>query len=110
MTLLGQVEGWKLWLDDQIDDSATPDRHVPIGYEGARSTVEAQKLVNFLGPPAFMDLDHDLGGDDTCRVFLRWLADTHPESIPEYHVHSANPLAKEWVDSFMSSWKRSLDL
>lgn len=99
---------WKLWLDDQMSDPATPKRHAPEGFVGAPSTKKAICLVKKLGPPCFVDLDHDLGENDTCKDFLRWLADNYWENIPEWAVHSANPLAYDWVSSFMVSWRKSL--
>ncbi len=101
----------KLWIDDQLDDPSTPNRHTPKGFLGARSTAEAIALVEEHGPPEFMDLDHDLGGDDRVMVFLRWLSEQHPEGpVPKYRVHSENCVGGPAIDSFMSSWLRSLAL
>lgn len=101
----------KLWIDDQLDDPATPNRHTPEGFLGARSTAEAIALVEQHGMPDFMDLDHDLGGDDRVMVFLRWLADRYPDGpVPRYRYHSENCVGWPAIDSFMSSWLRSLRL
>lgn len=91
----------RLFLDDLRD--APPD------FTVARSTVEALQLVQTQWP-VFMSLDHDLGGDDTTMVFLRRLVNeiwdgTQP--IPEYVVHSANPVGRLNIISFMESWKKS---
>lgn len=91
----------RLFLDDLRD--APPD------FTVARSTVEALQLVQNQWP-TFMSLDHDLGGDDTTMVFLRRLVNeiwdgTQP--IPEYVVHSANPVGRLNIISFMESWKKS---
>ncbi len=101
----------KLWIDDQLDDPHTPLRHTPPGFLGARSTDEAVKLVEEHGLPEYMDLDHDLGGDDRVMVFLRWLSETFPDGpVPKYRVHSENCVGRPAIDSFMSSWVRSLKL
>lgn len=100
---------WKLWVDDQLDDPETPNRHIPEGFLGAASTEEAKELVTFKGVPDFMDLDHDLGGNDTVMAFLRWLSNTYPDGpVPEYRVHSQNPNGIMNVISYLDSWKRSL--
>ncbi len=105
--------GWKLWLDDQLDDPETPNRHVPNGFVGAKSSQAACYEIGFYsyaGPPEFMDLDHDLGGHDTAMEFLKFLQvllDKTQEPIPEYKVHSANPVGRDNIISFMESWKKS---
>jgi hypothetical protein len=100
---------WKLWLDDQLDDPERPRRHTPDGFVGARSTEEAKELVLARGLPSFMDLDHDLGGDDKVMGFLRWLSDMYPDGpVPEYLIHSENPEGRKNIQAFLSSWKRSL--
>lgn len=101
---------WKLWLDDQINDPNTQARWVPVGMIGAESTARAIELVNELGVPGFIDLDHDLGGDDTAKVFLKWLSANYPNGpVPEYNIHSANGPGAEWLASYLDSWKRSLE-
>ena len=103
---------WNLWLDDQcreLLDENVPGvfvRPIPRGYIGCASTDEAIAMVEELGPPEFMDLDHDLGGDDNAMKFLRWLSDNHFHSIPDYCVHSRNPVGKENIISFMDTWER----
>jgi hypothetical protein len=101
----------KLWIDDQLDDPNTPNRHTPEGFLGARSTDEAITLVEQHGLPEFMDLDHDLGGDDRVMIFLRWLSDRYPEGpVPKYRVHSENCVGRPAIESYMSSWVKSLSL
>jgi len=75
----------------------------------ARSTEEAKRIVESVGWPTHLLLDHDLGGDDTTMVFLRWLAyEKHDgEIIPDYTIHSANPVGASNINGFMRSWARS---
>jgi len=102
---------WKLWLDDQLDDPHQPQRQVPEGFLGARSTKEAVELLRKHGPPSFMDLDHDLGRDDRAIDFLHWLYEMFPNGpVPEYNVHSENPVSWGNITSYLESWKRSLAL
>lgn len=98
---------WTLFLDDERSPPITEDV-VTV----ARSSQEAVALVEDLGPPSHVFLDHDLGDDDTSLKFLRWLSQSYPEAIQgmTWTVHSENPVGSENIRSFLDSWKRSLDL
>ena len=111
--------GWCLWLDDLRDPPVEeegggwsfPEGGCTQAWTVARTSEEALSLCESLGFPAYMSLDHDLGGEDTTMVFLgrlvRELWDT--KSLPpDYRVHSANPVGARNIVSFMESWKRSL--
>lgn len=109
---------WKLWLDDQIDDSDAPDRWVPEGFIGAASTAQAITLVGELGPPEYIDFDHDLGTlesgeEDNAKRFCKWLYENYPDNPPDgWRIHSQNrsPDAGGWIDSYLKSWIRSLEM
>lgn len=99
---------YKLFLDDQVDEPGMPNRHLPEGFIAARSTSEAMALVRSKGIPEFISFDHDLGEGDTSTQFIDWLIDTHYDDlVPEYEVHSENPIGKVNIISKMDSWKRS---
>lgn len=92
-----------------IDDIRDPP---PGDWIVVRSTDEALAYVETNGMPAFISFDHDLGGDDTSMVFLRKLVNNlwnGNDDPPDYTVHSANPVGKLNIISFMDSWKKSLD-
>lgn len=102
---------WKLWIDDQIEDPNTPARHIPDGFIGAASSYDAMILVKVKGLPAYIDFDHDLGGEDTSMKFLNKLVEMYPNGpVPEFQVHSQNPIGTRNIISFMNSWKKSLSL
>lgn len=105
-----KTKGWKLYLDDQIFDKETPNRWVLEGYIGASSSDEAKKLVEEKGLPIMIDFDHDLGGDDKATNFLNWLKywalDRGLTEIPQYKIHSANPVGKNNLISLMESWRK----
>lgn len=89
-----------------IDDERTPPESAMVL---ARTLLEAKEIVKKLGLPSLMSLDHDLGGDDTVMHFLHWLAENYyEEGPPEYSIHSANPVGRQNMDSFLKSWKKSL--
>lgn len=109
---------WKLWLDDQKDDLDAPDRLTPEGFIGAASTAEAIELVKQLGPPVYIDFDHDLGllpsgEEDTAKAFCKWLAENHPNSPPKdwmIHTENRSPDSGGWINSYLRSWIRSLEM
>lgn len=95
---------YSLWLDDERDPAkfCDADQHEIVW---AKSSAEALEIVEAYGPPEFLYLDHDLGGDDTSIVFLRKFCLTN--AFVEYRVHSANPVGAANIKSFMESWRRS---
>lgn len=102
---------WKLWIDDQIHDPDTPMRHIPPGYIGAESSYDALILIKIKGIPEYISFDHDLGGEDTTMKFLHKLVELYPNGpVPEYQIHSQNPVGAKNIVSFMYSWKKSLNV
>lgn len=73
----------------------------------AKSSEQAIQNVEVYGMPEMISFDHDLGEEDTSIVFLKWLIENHfSEPIPEYYVHSANPVGKQNIVSLMETWKK----
>ncbi len=102
---------WKLWLDDQLDDKDTPSRWIRPGYIGARSTYDAMILVKVKGLPEYIDFDHDLGHEDTAINFINQLIEIYPNGpVPEYQIHSENPVGAKNIISKMYSWKKSINV
>lgn len=90
----------KLFLDDIRDP---PDDSWIV----ARSSGEALKMCGALWPSQ-LALDHDLGGEDTVMNFLKGLHELCGDrSIPKWTIHSANPVGRLNIESFMNSWERS---
>lgn len=77
----------QLWVDDL--------RTAPIGWVWAKSSAEA---IGMLKVSSFdsISLDHDLGGDDTSRAVVLWMCE-HDLWPPIVHVHTANPVGREWL-------------
>lgn len=99
---------WKLYLDD-VRDPPEP------GWTVVRSSIMAVvKCVQRKELPVMMSLDHDLGEDDNTMRFLKELyvmwedMGADPDKIPDYVVHSANPIGTKNIISYMESWKRSV--
>lgn len=97
---------WKLFLDD-VRDSPDDD-----GWTIARSTAVAIQKILVRGMPKKLSLDHDLGGDDDAMRFLKELyfiweeKGSDPETIPDYVVHSENPVGTQNIISYMETWKK----
>lgn len=99
---------WKLFLDDVRDPTEE-------GYVVARSSIMGVvEITNRNELPEFMSLDHDLGETDNTMKFLKelyciWeMHGSNPEQIPDYVVHSANPIGTENIIAYMESWKKSV--
>lgn len=94
---------WKLWLDDE---RTPPDET----WTWARSSSEAKQLVNGKGIPDRMDLDHDLGEEDTGMVFLKWLIKQDLDGkvsirdCGDVHYHSQNPVGVENMQGLLNSY------
>lgn len=90
-----------------IDDIREPPDY---SYDVVRSTLEAKGYILKYGVPDFISFDHDLGDDDTAFVFVKWLVELDLEEgnwIPddfEFHVHSANPVGKENINSYLNNY------
>lgn len=76
-----------------------------------RSSKEAIDYVKSNGMPEYCSFDHDLGGDDTTMIFLKWLVDhdmNHDgKIIPEtfsYDVHSANPVGVKNISGLLDNY------
>ena len=95
---------YKLFIDDERN---SPDNSWVV----VRSSNQAIDYIKNNGWPEFISFDHDLGGDDTTIVFLKKLINIWDNNkIPEYRVHSANPVGTKNIISFIESWKKSLHL
>lgn len=100
--------GYGLHIDDQWDDPATPNRRPPDNYAVARSSEQAIDHTEAFGVPEKLSLDYDLGYGDTVMVYLRYLTENHYDApIPEYRIHSENPIGRLNIESLMESWRRS---
>lgn len=92
----------KLFIDDERFP-ITDDWYI------VRSSEEAIAWVSQHGMPNEISFDHDLGGEDTSRVFVLWLLDNLAFGntyIPEdftFSVHSQNPIGAEWIKGTMDN-------
>ncbi len=103
---------YKLWIDDQWDEPEMFFRHPPKDYIPASSSLEAIEIINKFGfLPKEISFDHDLGENDTSIIFINYIIENYYNyEIPEYKVHSANPVGKANIISKMESWRKSKEI
>ncbi len=92
---------YKLFIDDE--------RHpVTNDWVVARSSFDAIAHVTEHGIPNEIAFDHDLGGQDTTRNFIKWLIDhiidndLHFPADFKFSVHSQNPIGADWIKHTMT--------
>lgn len=108
---------YNLYIDDirnppTYDTLVTKEGLLVRNWVIARTVGQAATIVRVCGWPTFMSLDHDLGETYTVMQFLHWLAKWGDlvQTPPTYVVHSANPVGRDNIISFMESWKKSMQL
>jgi hypothetical protein len=98
---------YKIFLDDLRIPKTT-------GWTIARNYEEFKTLIIKYGLPTKISFDHDLGdfeqdnektGYSCAKWLVEWCMDNN-KPIPEYNVHSANPVGKENIDSYFKSYEK----
>lgn len=91
-----------------IDDIRVPKS---MGWFIERSSQDAIDFIEDYGCPDYISFDHDLGGDDTAMVVVKWLIekdlDANGNYIPEhfeFNVHSANPVGVQNIEGMLNSY------
>ena len=92
----------KLYLDDI--------RTVPTGYFLVTSYDEFVSFLKEHGLPIFISFDHDLGegktGYDCAKYLVEYCLD-HFKTLPDYKVHSQNPVGKENIEKLLENFKKT---
>ena len=105
---------WFLWLDDERyppECLSHPTPRIAPEWRIARNVADAKWMVERLGIPIYMSLDHDLGDRKfTGMDFVRWLCDHIMENnirVPEgfsYRIHSMNPVGAENMERYLKNF------
>lgn len=85
-----------LYLDDL--------RATPESFERVYSYREFVDFISTHGLPDFISFDHDLGMGETgfeCAKFLVNYCIDHNLKLPDYKVHSQNPVGKENIEKLL---------
>lgn len=83
-----------------VDDLRDPPNDT---WTVARTSDEALTLLHGSEEVTDLSLDHDLGGDDTTRPIVLWLAE-HGGWPATVRVHSANPVGIEWITGMVNRY------
>lgn len=92
----------KLYLDDL--------RPIPNGYIGLRSYAEFVTYITESGLPDFISFDHDLGLEESGYDCAKWLVNYCLDNelrLPQFDVHSKNPVGKENILSLLQNFKKN---
>ena len=90
-----------LYLDDL--------RPTPEGFDRVYSYEEFVDYLERKGLPDFISFDHDLGEDLSgydCAKYLVEYCLTHQLPLPNYQVHSQNPVGKENIERLLENFRR----
>lgn len=90
----------RLFLDDL--------RPIPEGYIGIRSYKEFVTYITDKGLPDFISFDHDLGLEESGYDCAKWLVNyclDYGSRLPQFHVHSQNPVGKINILSLLNNFK-----
>lgn len=110
-------EPYKIFLDDLRETTDVFTGIESVGWKVCRTSSEAVELVTNKGYlPIHIAFDHDLGElkdgtVDTSIKFITWMVNAFLDErikgdIPEYSVHSANPVGVQNIVSKMETWKK----
>jgi len=94
----------KLYLDDL--------RRIPYGFVEIRSYTEFVKYITQYGLPNFISFDHDLGLEESGYDCAKWLVNyclDSNERLPDFVVHSQNPVGKQNIESILNNFKNRYD-
>jgi len=92
----------KLYLDDL--------RPTPSGFERVYDYEEFTEFISQNGLPDFISFDHDLGLGKTGYDCAKWLVEFCLDKnliLPEFQVHSQNPVGKENIETLLNNFKKS---
>lgn len=90
----------QLYLDDL--------RPTPKGFDRVYSYEEFVAYLERKGLPEFISFDHDLGEDLSgydCAKYLVEYCLEHQLPLPDYQVHSQNPIGKENIERLLENFR-----
>ena len=90
----------KIYLDDV--------RTIPEGFIGLRSFTEFITYIKANGLPDFISFDHDLGLQESGYDCAKWLVAyclDNEMKLPDFVVHSQNPVGKQNIASLLSNFR-----
>ena len=93
-----------LYLDDL--------RTTPEGFERVYSYEEFVAYLQHYGLPDFISFDHDQGEDLLGYDYAKYLVEyclVHQLPLPNYKVHSQNPVGKANIEQLLANFKKNIE-
>ena len=106
---------YSLFLDDERFPDAVKWVDLPRkNWRIARNFDQFVFNIEFNGLPEFISFDHDLGADprtglDCAKWLLKYCLRNNKE-VPEFKVHSMNPIGAENIKCILNNCKRMKEL
>jgi hypothetical protein len=85
--------------------------HLKLPWVTVRSYEEFVQWIREHGLPKFISFDHDLGTEMTGYDCALWLVEyclDNKVPLPNYNVHSANPVGRDNIFSLFSNFKKQV--
>jgi len=106
-----------IWLDDQQDNPDSPERHVPEGWIGVKTALQACRHIR-KGKVVKISFDHDLGDNAGSGYLVARYIEKQAFfcKIPQiqWQIHSANPVGRKNIEMAMNNadrlWKENVML
>lgn len=96
-----KLENKNLYLDDL--------RPTPPEFERVYDYEEFVAFIMQNGLPEFISFDHDLGLGKTGFDCAKWLVEfciDNDLKLPEFFVHSQNPVGKENIEGLLNNFRK----
>jgi hypothetical protein len=104
-----------------LDDIRNPNKFLNDvrTWEVARNHTEFIRLIERRGLPGFISFDHDLPyenpewpaektGYDSAKWLVEYCMKTQ-QKLPEFQVHSMNPVGKQAIQSFLDNYRDKIE-
>jgi Cyclic-phosphate processing Receiver domain len=106
------ISGYSIFLDDERrPDQITWVKLPNTNWEIAKNFDEFIELIKKFGIPKVVSFDHDLGKDkngyDCAKYLFQYCLDKKID-LPEYHVHSLNPVGTVNIYSLLDQYKNAV--
>ena len=92
-----------------LDDLREPKGQYDIILRSYDAFVEYVKSVGEKIGDHYISFDHDLGeemsGYDCAKFLINWCLDNEYD-VPDYNIHSANPVGTENIESLFKTYKK----
>lgn len=91
----------KLYLDDL--------RPAPEGFIWVKNFEEFTSYIAYYRMPGFISFDHDLGEEKSGYDCAKWLVEfcmNREVPLPDFAVHSQNPVGKENIQALLDNFKK----